>query len=237
MIVISAAYNFTSTGYGTYTIEPSDLLHAVGSNNEISEIHADVEPFAATIAAGKLVVARPSHPTGGSLAKRATFTNCTASQQTQVNTAASGAQNYASTSLTYLRTTTNTTRFRTWFGSYDGDRHDTVTDHFSRMNANNFANFQYDCSCTTAGVFAYVYPDQFGTVNLCPLFWPAPQTGTDSKAGTLIHEASHFTANGGTFDIAYGQAQAQALATAFPEGAVINADNHQYFAENNPALP
>ncbi|KIJ93995.1 hypothetical protein K443DRAFT_12474 [Laccaria amethystina LaAM-08-1] len=33
----------------------------------------------------------------------------------------------------------------------------------------------------------------------------APNTGTDSKAGTLVHETSHFTANGDTNNYAYGQ--------------------------------
>ena len=30
----------------------------------------------------------------------------------------------------------------------------------------------------------------FGTINLCGAFWDAPATGTDSKAGTLVHEVS-----------------------------------------------
>lgn len=33
----------------------------------------------------------------------------------------------------------------------------------------------------------------------------------DSRAGTLIHEASHFTTYGGTDDYAYGQTAAKAL--------------------------
>ena len=31
----------------------------------------------------------------------------------------------------------------------------------------------------------------FGTINLCGAFWDAPATGTDSKAGTLVHEVSN----------------------------------------------
>ncbi|KIM20659.1 hypothetical protein M408DRAFT_30180, partial [Serendipita vermifera MAFF 305830] len=60
--------------------------------------------------------------------------------------------------------------------------------------------------------------------------------GTDSKAGTIVHESSHFTLNGGTKDLAYGQTRAQALAVSNSTGATMNADSHECFAENSPAL-
>lgn len=56
------------------------------------------------------------------------------------------------------------------------------------------------------------------------------------QAGTIIHESSHFTANGGTDDYVYGQTDAKNLAISDPANAVMNADNHEYFAENNPVL-
>ena len=62
-------------------------------------------------------------------------------------------------------------------------------------------------------------------------------TGTDSKAGTLIHEMSHFTVVAGTDDHAYGQTAARNLAKSNPKLAVDNADSHEYFAENTPNLP
>ena len=77
-------------------------------------------------------------------------------------------------------------------------------------------------------------PDEFGTVYLCGAFWNAPPTGTDSQAGTLIHEASHFTDNGGTQDYAYGQDACMDLASSDPATAILNADSHEYFAENTP---
>ena len=79
-------------------------------------------------------------------------------------------------------------------------------------------------------------PDQFGTIYLCGAFWNAPATGTDSKAGTLVHEASHFTVNGGTQDYAYGQAECKSLAINNPDEAIFNADSHEYFTENTPPL-
>ena len=47
-------------------------------------------------------------------------------------------------------------------------------------------------------------------------------------------QASHFTANGGARDYAYGRADSQALAQSNPDEAVFNADSHEYFAENVP---
>lgn len=69
------------------------------------------------------------------------------------------------------------------------------------------------------------------------VFWSTTTTGTDSRAGTLVHEASHWTVNGGTRDNVYGQSGAKNLAISNPASAVANADNHEYFAENTPNLP
>lgn len=83
--------------------------------------------------------------------------------------------------------------------------------------------------------YSHVVCCSFGYITLCGAFWDAPATGTDSKAGTLIHESSHFTKNGGTDDVVYGQSAAKSLAKSSPAQAITNADSHEYFAENNPA--
>jgi peptidyl-Lys metalloendopeptidase len=48
---------------------------------------------------------------------------------------------------------------------------------------------------------------------------------------------THFNVVAGTDDWAYGQSAAASLATSNPARAVDNADSHEYFAENTPALP
>lgn len=55
-------------------------------------------------------------------------------------------------------------------------------------------------------------------------FWNAPLEGTDSKAGTIIHEASHFPEYAGTSDHAYGQSACRDLAKSDPGRAVMNAE-------------
>ena len=39
---------------------------------------------------------------------------------------------------------------------------------------------------------------------LCNAFWNAPATGTDSKAGTIVHESMHWNIIAGCDDNAYG---------------------------------
>src|SRR6476619_4829180 len=66
---------------------------------------------------------------------------------------------------------------------------------------------------------------RYGTANnpyeifVCRAFWPAPARGTDSKAGTLIHEMSHFDVVASTSDWVYGQTAAKNLAATHPTNA------------------
>lgn len=68
-------------------------------------------------------------------------------------------------------------------------------------------------------------------------FWNSELTGEDSKAGTLVHEASHFAQNGATEDNIYGREDCAQLAKTHPGEAVGNADSHEYFAEDSPTTP
>jgi uncharacterized Zn-binding protein involved in type VI secretion len=86
---------------------------------------------------------------------------------------------------------------------------------------------------TKTGTYAHVYPFT-NTVNLDARFWSAPRTGADSRAGTLIHETSHFWGAGGTDDIVYGQPGCKTLAKQSPSKALNNADNHEYWLETLP---
>jgi len=83
------------------------------------------------------------------------------------------------------------------------------------------------------------------------LFWNAPLIGINSKvyfidvlafsesdqaqAGTILHELTHFNANGaygvGTSDWAYGVVSCRQLAVAIRRTACDNADSFEYFAE------
>ena len=166
------------------------------------------------------------------------FNKCTTSQQSDLVGARSNASTYAANALSYLNShNSGTTRYTTWFGVFDSGRYNTVTSHYSAIsNAMDTASMTFDCGCKKK-YYAYVYPNQPYTIYLCSVFWTAPATGTDSKAGTLIHETSHFNVVASTDDWAYGQSAAKSLAISDPVKAIDNADSHEYFAENTPTLP
>jgi peptidyl-Lys metalloendopeptidase len=117
----------------------------------------------------------------------------------------------------------------------NASRYTTATNHFNAIDA-AFVNqpITIDCGCKKT-YYAYVYPTQPYKIYVCKAFWTAPNTGTDSRAGTLIHEMSHFNVVAGTDDHAYGQSAAKSLAISNPTNALDNADNHEYFSENTPA--
>jgi peptidyl-Lys metalloendopeptidase len=167
------------------------------------------------------------------------YVSCSSSRQSSLGTVRTNAASYASGALSYLNGHTYSTagpRYTTWFGALSSSRYSTVTTHYSNLRtALSNASYTFDCTCTDSGTYAYVYPTQPYRVYLCGAFWSAPSTGTDSKAGTLVHESSHFNVVASTDDWVYGQSACKSLAKSNPSHAIDNADSHEYFAENNPA--
>lgn len=166
------------------------------------------------------------------------FNACTLDQQSLLLQAREQAKAYSNESRDYLNShNSGTPRYLEWFGAYSSSRYTTVRNHFVAIaDAMTNAGVTFDCKCKQP-YYAYVYPNQPYTIYLCKVFWQAPLSGTDSKAGTLIHEMSHFDVVAGTDDVVYGQAGARDLADTDPNAAITNADSHEYFAENTPALP
>jgi peptidyl-Lys metalloendopeptidase len=163
-------------------------------------------------------------------------TSCSASQQSTIASALSSAQTYANNADAYMAKTTMGSRYTKWFGALNSSRQATIKSHFAAIKSTLATKpINVNCGCTDTS-YAYVYPSQPYTIYVCKAFWSAPLTGTDSKAGTLIHETSHFTVVAGTDDWAYGQSAAASLAISNPSRAIDNADSHEYFSENNPAL-
>jgi peptidyl-Lys metalloendopeptidase len=164
--------------------------------------------------------------------------NCSASQQTTLHLAVENAKDLSGSSTSYLgHLRSSTPRYAEWFGAYTTDRQAIANDHFVKLtDAFSTKPLTLDCKCKKP-YYAYVYPAEPYKIYVCRVFWSAPALGTDSQAGTLIHEMSHFTVVAGTDDWAYGQTAARALADEDPVKALDNADSHEYFAENTPPLP
>ena len=121
--------------------------------------------------------------------------------------------------------------FKKWFGSDSEaarkkmqDRIDKELKLNSELKPENFK----PADPSDPSTFAYVYPgDKTHTIYLDKAFDSAPDTGKDSKAGTLAHEMSHFDDIGGTKDHVYGADNAKALASTDSNKATNNADNFE----------
>ncbi|KAL0062486.1 hypothetical protein AAF712_010619 [Marasmius tenuissimus] len=251
---LAASYDFNQCGEGSYDIDGSKEFHYVDdSTGEVKKIVAKVESGVKAKISGKLAVARSlpvrRAPVNGTASHadapanitglHAGFDNCTPDEQALIHTATLFAQRYSFHSYEYLvqNNHSGAARYETWFGKYDVNRHQNVTKHFARVLENPFNNYTYDCMPTECGeggsTFAYVYPTEFGKIYLCDAFWKANTTGADSKAGTLIHESTHFTIIAGTNDEIYGRNDSEALAQTEPARSHLNVDSHEYFAEDS----
>jgi len=175
--------------------------------------------------------------TGGTVVNGVSFKSCTTTQTSGAGSAVVEARKYSENAKGYLNAGTVGPRYTTWFGAYTSSRYNTAESHFVDIDAamdQSGGKITINCGCNQ-NYYAYVYPSRPYEIFVCRAFWSAPLTGTDSKAGTLIHEMSHFNVVAGTDDIVYGQSGAKQLAINDPDGALNNADSHEYFAENKPA--
>jgi len=197
-----------------------DGIRPRGSNQETKSL-AEMQAQAGMVTAA-----------GGALS----FNKCTTSQQADITTAVSTALGMATDGDAYMAKGTMGTRYTKWFGAVDSGRVATIKSHFAGLK-DAFATkpITVDCGCKKT-YYAYVYPTQPYTIYVCKAFWSAPMSGTDSKGGTLVHEMSHFNVVAGTDDWVYGQSGAASLAVSNPSQAIDNADSHEYFGENTPAL-
>lgn len=233
---LSGLYDLSEDGLYTVSFAP----HALGEHNVDLTKSAQLTSNALSLSIqGRPNVTHEFEPMGGRVSAESMTpsSNCSSSRASQIQTAWGSAKTYASSTSSYLNgISSGTARYTTWFGAYSSSGLTTARSHFTKISSALASGaLKVDCSCTDSGTYAYVYPDSPYQYYVCGAFWSAPNTGTDSKAGTLIHETSHFTVVAGTDDYVYGQSSAKSLAKSNPSEALFNADNHEYEAENNPA--
>jgi len=143
-------YNFTRSGAGAYSIEPSTLFTYVDADGTPKDIHATVEDVAKVKLSGNLAVSRVRD-------KRATLTNCKWLERVLLDDAIESAQTYASKTYSYIwGMSRDSRRYRTWFGNYNAINRIVVESHFQKINSHKFSDFTYDCSCTIPTSAAYV---------------------------------------------------------------------------------
>lgn len=121
-----------------------------------------------------------------------------------------------------------------WFGDDSDETKQMILDRIDKQTAHldtmNDATFER-ASGEDRDVYAYVYPDDDSKMWLGTAFWDAPAKGDNSKAGTIVHETSHYDTQSGTQDHVYGHKDARDLAKKDPATAKNNADNMEYYIE------
>jgi peptidyl-Lys metalloendopeptidase len=244
---LSAFYDMSKSG--EYTVAFSaPLQHASLSSGEMLKsanglpMRAQSVPLKLWVdgtdqLGGQKLQAQRKPSTGATVVNGVSYKACSTTQINTLGSAMTAARNYSENSKGYLAAGTVGARYTTWFGAYTSARYGTARQHFVDIDAamdQSGGQVTINCGCNQS-YYAYVYPTRPYEIFVCRAFWNAPLTGTDSKAGTLIHEMSHFNAVAGTDDHAYGQSAAKSLAASDPTRALDNADNHEYFAENTPS--
>lgn len=208
------------------SLKSATLKLWVDADNSLNALKGDIKAQAKPGTGG----------TGGTIVNGVTYVGCSS---TQINGAGAGvtqARAYSENAKGYLNGNNQGPRFTTWMGAYTSTRYNTVTGNFVKIDTAmdlSGGQIKINCGCNQS-YYAYVYPTRPYEIFVCRAFWTANTAGTDSKAGTLIHEMSHFSIVAGTDDVVYGQAGAKSLALSDPSKAITNADSHEYFAENTP---
>ncbi|KAF9259016.1 zincin [Marasmius fiardii PR-910] len=236
-------YNFTTAGTGAFTFQPSNFFYAVEADKSLTVIEASREQAVVTELTGQLASTSllspaslggvsPSVRHSSGLEKRASYrSNCATTRRTTNDQAITASATLAKNSINHLTANPSGSSLQTtWYGTFASSRYSVTLSAFRTLSTAP-AGWTYDCSCTDTGTYAYVYPDTYGVVYLCGLYWQVATTGSGSRADTIIHEGTHFPQVLGTDDVTYGESNCKALARSNPAQAVNNADNHAFFSD------
>lgn len=246
VVQLADAYDMRKSG--TYTITlASSMQHASLSDGSMLKTRRGLPLTLQSAplriyATGKLPdptkgKGKPGGGTGTTSINGVAAVGCSTTQITGIGNAITAARNYSENAKGYLAQNNQGPRYITWFGAYTASRYGTVSQNFVAIDSamdKTGDQIKINCGCNQS-YYAYVYPTRPYEIFVCRAFWSAPNTGTDSKAGTLVHEMSHFNVVAGTDDHVYGQTGAKSLAISDPAKAIDNADSHEYFAENTPS--
>ncbi|MBN8212207.1 MAG: protease [Xanthomonadales bacterium] len=248
VVALGSAYDLSKAGHYTVTYAAALQYASLSGGARLQQkngfpmvaqgapIRMTLDQPATLPSGGRLRPVLPSNPELSDVLG-VSYTACTATQQTALDKAVLSARTYTERAKGYLNAGTTGARYTTWFGAYANTRYATAQQHFMAIDTamdQTGGQVTINCGCSQ-NYYAYVYKNLPYEIFVCNSFWTAPLIGTDSRAGTLIHEMSHFTIVADTEDWVYGQSAASNLAATNPTNAVDNADNHEYFSENTPA--
>lgn len=248
IVALGEMYDFSKAGH--YTVTYAAPLQYASLSGRIRLQQRNGVPMVAQAAPIQMMLDQPATNASGGRIKPVqpsipelsdvvgvSYVGCTAARMALIDQAVLTARSYTEHAKGYLNANTTGVRYTKWFGAYNSARYATMQQHFTAIDtAMDLPGGQVKINCNCTGTeYAHVFKNQPYEIFVCNAFWTAPLHGTDSKAGTLIHEMSHFTVVTDTDDWVYGQSAAQNLANTNPTNAIDNADSHEYFAENTPA--
>ncbi len=170
---------------------------------------------------------------------------CTPDQSAKAKAALSKAKEMAGMAAQAIRDADSDSlaKLTDWLGVVNSAESEEVRKRYLSIET-NIAKATFVCDNLTdvnpkRNVYARVLPIGTMQITLGSLFFGAPDDGFDSKAGTLVHEVSHFVLIGvGTGDVngqnekVYGTSKVLALAKKSPGEAQRVADAYEYFAES-----
>ena len=175
----------------------------------------------------------------------ADFRHCSLQEQSDIEKARFNA--FDALSAATVQITRENGAYRTWFGRWDAVRAKFVRTTISslknhiRTSKITYVCQSYGSGACDGGTYAYVYPTDSATIYLCPPYFELPVLSdatflevfnSGTRAGTIIHEMSHYDVVGGTNDNCYNRDVCSEFAINSPNQAAHNADSFQYFAED-----
>ena len=178
-------------------------------------------------------------------AAHARMAGCTKEQETTIKSAIVDAKRLTVNAAAAVG---DTIEYRRWFGKYSPSNGEQV-----RANLKNIARAIRSGTVTgqcddvgfdacESSTYAFVYVDEPYLIHLCPNFFRQPtmaqlrpgthRSDNGTRAGTIIHEISHFTTVARTEDECYSRSECGTMAEQDARRAVQNADSYQYFVED-----
>lgn len=176
---------------------------------------------------------------------QARMAGCTKAQEQTTRSAIAAAKRLT---VTAAASVGNSEEFVRWFGKYSPANAERVRANLKAI-ASAIRTGSVTAQCNPVGfdaceadTYAFVYADEPYLIHLCPNFFSMPtmaqlRPGTNrsdngTKAGTIIHELSHFVVVARTTDECYSRRECEPMADRDARRAIQNADSYQYFVED-----
>ena len=180
--------------------------------------------------------------TAGVLKPRATYTDCTDSQQQLVSAAVTSAGQMAAAGAKSLRSNNGTSLFQTFFKTTDASSIDQVASALEKIaeeaSQPGGGLVSYSCqpgniNCQSGGFTTTAYASTDGTrgqVNTCPAYFDLPASSDDctvlDQATSTLHELGH--TKGVLGNEVYGYHEIMNIDT---QTALSNAESYAFFAK------